>query len=335
MKKHHNKIFACLLALFLACSGMAFAQDKQERAASGNTNSLGTTARIDAVQETVRRFISGQETTLHQTELTIDNQNAALLTRLGQMRNTLINFNQQGGCDPALGPHGCSCACAGANQKLLWTGNKWQCYTAQGQCPSGQTFNPQTCKCETTTGSCTPQTPPQTCPAGQQWNQATCRCCSSCNIGECPAGMSPIDAATATACGLSRPCICNDYEVVTQNGVSRAMINPDLRPYVNLVTENGCERITSCKYGMDRSGRSCCCGNGQRLVNNTCGDVCPAGSTPSWIGHANEILGGCYEYVNPTGNICPDGYTMDNGKCRKGVPATIYGTTQNAGRCVP
>lgn len=325
-----------LLAFALLVSASASAQVQQERAASGNNSTVSASSRVDAINKRLNIFINTQSANFTGQATNIIATNANFIGQIGLLTSTLANVGTTGACTPGTGMHGCKpqCACS-VNGKILWNGSKWQCFQAQYQCPQGQSYDSATCKCKTTTGSCTPQTPPQTCEPGKVWDPRTCTCCSNCNTGECPTGMSPIDAATATACGLSRPCICNDYEVVTRNGITRAMIHPDLRPYVNLDNENGCEVVKSCKYGMDRSGRSCCCPTNQRLVNNSCGDVCPAGSQPSWIGHANTILGGCFEYAEPTGNTCPSGFTMNGDECRKSVPTTVYGSTPNASRCVP
>jgi len=163
--------------LVVTAASLSMAQAPTERAASGNAPSLSTSARIDMTNESIRRFIATQQTLLSGTQTTVNTTNTTILNRLGAIRNTLIGVNMQSGCDPELGPHGCpNCACAGPNQKILWTGLRWQCF--ESTCPVGQVYNPATCSCE---GACVP--PPNGCPVGYTWNAALCRC--ECDGGGC------------------------------------------------------------------------------------------------------------------------------------------------------
>lgn len=336
MKKLKQLGLVAILAVVCALAGgSAMAQQQQERAASGQSNTLGSSSRIDATKVTVNRFITTQEANISGLELIVNQTHTTLVGRLGEIRNTLVNFNTTpGGCDPRLGPQGCKCACGAPDQKLLWdaSASKWQCYQVQNpQCASGMQFNPNTCKCESTVCQ------PRTCPTGQTWDYANCRCkpCDGQCPGECPAGMKSVSVQVQTACGLAEPCMCADYvQVPNPNAPPRslAMIHPRLEPYANIVNgDSGCRRVASCKFGMelkrDGNGPNCCCPYGSRFKDGRCGDICPSGYSAIYIGHSDGPVGVCYKTGNgryyETGNSTCEGpkdvkVTNDNTTCGGG-----------------
>lgn len=350
MKKLKQLGLVAILAVVCVLAGnTAMAQQQQqERAASGQSNTLGSSSRIDATKVTVNKFISAQEANISGIELTVNQTHTTMVGRLGTIRNTLVNFNTTpGGCDPRLGPQGCKCACGAPDQKLLWdaSASKWQCYQVQNpQCASGMQFNPNTCKCESTVCQ------PRSCPTGQTWDYANCKCkpCDGTCPGECPVGMRPITWAQATACGLSNPCICADYIMFERGGRTVADIHPGVIPVANISNDgaSGCKEVRSCKYGMeirrDGLGPRCCCPDpNQRFLSsqNRCGDVCPTGYLTNMIAmDSGQHLVTCYkkEYYTTTTTCASPDTTIDNTQatcntgngercCRKGATPTEFG----------
>jgi hypothetical protein len=271
MKLHRLIQGIIALALCVVAYNLALAQAPTERAASGNAPSASAGARIDMTNDSVRRFIAGQEGLITGVQTNVNTTNGTILARLGQMRSTLVAFNPAGGCDPALGPHGCACACSGPDQKLLWNGNAWQCYRAEQQCPQGadgrpQTFNPETCQCET---------------------------CTDCPVLTCDPPLIVIGTGQTTSCGgQAGMCACISSGRRPHNG-----LEPSLMPYIHSfsVDSLGCPTGVQCKNGMQYSEqqRSCCCGDGQAILNGSCGNVCPAGTLfqPGMAG-GYELAGG-------------------------------------------
>lgn len=282
------------LVICVLAYSTVLAQTPTERAASGNAPSASASARIDMTNESVRRFIAGQEGLVTGVQTTVNSTNTSILARLGQMRDTLVNFNPAGGCDPALGPHGCACACGGPDQKLLWNGNAWQCYRAEQQCPRGsdgrpQVFNPETCQCET---------------------------CTDCPILTCDPPLIAIGTGQTTSCGgEAGECACPSS--MRRPGMG---FDPELEAVLDSYSEdaNGCPINARCMGGMDFRGRSCCCPGGQRFANGQCGDVCPAGyqDGSGWNG------GGTPVGTFPVTSCSQFGFEWTNGTCHSQTSAS-------------
>jgi len=248
---------ATLAICALAYSSAGAQTPPAERAAGGNAPSASAGARIDMTNESVRRFIAGQEGLITGVQTTVNTTNTSILARLGQMRNTLVNFTPVAGCDPELGPHGCACACSGDDQKLLWNGTRWQCYRAEQRCPSvprGQKpyrFNPETCQCEI---------------------------CDECPVLVCEPPLFAIETGGTTSCGgRAGECAC-----ISSGRRPHYGLDPDLTPWIDSfsVDSIGCPTNVQCKNNLQYSEqkRSCCCGRDQALLNDSCGNVCPDGT---------------------------------------------------------
>jgi hypothetical protein len=271
MKPYRFIKYFIILALGVLSTSLASAQVPTERAASGNAQSASASARIDATNESIRRFVSTQEGLVTGIQTTVLTTNTNILTRLGQMRDTLINFNPVAGCDPELGPHGCACACSGPNQKLLWNGTAWTCY--QAACPPGQNYDASTCNCRPC-DTCTPVG----CPAGLEWL----------------ASGNPLDV-----CGISGQhggsCVCpySGLPPAQDALIDLSIIDPVATSVTRQGTYN-CLYVTCPSYpaatgftGMggfnaDHTAHSCGCACGFERVGNECRlreGICPEGQT--------------------------------------------------------
>lgn len=326
-----------LVAIAAFTAGPVGAQST-ERAASGSSSSVGSGARIESTKNTVQNFISAQEGVLSGVETTVNTTNTQVVTRLGQLRDTLVSGSGGGTattCDPALGAHGCPhCACGGSNQKLLWSGSAWQCYTTASACPSGKTFNATTCQCDVG------------CPVGQSAD-AQGSCCISNQMvnGQCQKELA-CAATQLDGCNLPVQNIMPNRNTLVAGQCAQGFV-----PVGNAPQCNATCRADSTNAAYTSPNVGCvpaACPAGTEDVNGQCVAVCPSGQTRNNQGvcipdpcpsGTEDVNGQCLPLcgVNQVRDaqglcICAAGYELTNGQC-----VTTCGTNQvrnPQGQCI-
>lgn len=297
-------MFARYFWVFTLClvayAGLAVAQPKQaERAGAGNTSAASATSRMEITRENVVGFVGQQNTIISGRETTINTLRNTLTTRLGVLTQTLVTYNPNNTstCSPNAGPHGCSCACP-TGSKILWTGNEWRCYQAQlPQCPTGQQFDPATCRCKV---ACVP--PPGGCPPGYHWDPVTCQCkCDAINC-VCPPPRVK-DQYGICRCGPG----FNECRIPGVNGLQCVQCDA---PYT--MNPNTCQCEIDCG---NNPGHPLCGGQGGgcSLSQASCGANLvfnPGTCTCDCLG------GNCGGGGNTCPTSCPPGYTLAGCSCR-------------------
>jgi len=166
---------------------------------------------------------------------------------------------QPGSCKPVAAatcpadstgtPPACTC-------KTGTTGQPGSCKpVAAATCPADSTGTPPACTCKTGTtgqpGSCKPVAA-ATCPADSTGTPPACTCKTG-TTGQ-PGSCKPVAAATCPADSTGTPPACTCKTGTTgQPGSCKAVVAP----------------VNNC-IGGQMQGNQCNCGNGRRLVGNTC-----------------------------------------------------------------